>query len=176
MPDAAEPSPSPSATTLLETALGAIPGGVTRSGQVAMTEAIVEAVGSGRHLLVQAGTGTGKSLAYLAPALTVDGPVVISTATLALQSQLIEKDLPRLSQAVSPLLGREPTFALLKGRHHYVCLAKLENAEEDDPQDALFERTKWLGEAGRLGQQIVRIRGGAMGTGAGGRAEAGPGV
>lgn len=141
-----------------------------------MAAAIAEAVRTGGHLLVQAGTGTGKSLAYLAPALTVDGPAVVSTATLALQSQLVEHDLPRLSRAVAPLLGREPTFALLKGRHHYVCLAKLEHAEEDEPQDALFERTKWLGEAGRLGKQIARIREWAMESDTGDRDELDPGV
>jgi len=167
MPDAAE---------LLAAAIAAVPGGVSRPGQQAMTAAIVEAVRDRRHLLVQAGTGTGKSLAYLAPALTIDGPVVISTATLALQSQLVDHDLPRLSEAVAPLLGREPTFALLKGRHHYVCLAKLEHAEQDEPQDALFERTKWLGEAGRLGKQIVRIREWAMESDTGDRDELDPGV
>ena len=166
----------PDAGELLAAAVSAVPGGVTRPGQEEMTQAIVEAIQKGEHLLVQAGTGTGKSLAYLAPALTVDGPVVISTATLALQSQLVEKDLPRVSEAAAPLLGREPTFALLKGRHHYVCLAKLENAEEDDPQDALFERTKWLGEAGKLGKQIVRIREWAMESETGDRDELDPGV
>jgi ATP-dependent DNA helicase DinG len=166
----------PEAAKLLAAAVASVPGGKARPGQEAMTEAIVEAVKSGDHLLVQAGTGTGKSLAYLAPALTVDGPVVISTATLALQSQLVEKDLPRLSAAVAPILGREPTFALLKGRHHYVCLAKLETADEEGPEDALFERTKWLGEAGKLGKQIVRIREWAMSSETGDRDELDPGV
>ena len=78
--------------TLLAAAVGAVPGGVERPGQQAMAEAIAEAERSDRHLLVQAGTGTGKSLAYLVPALLVEGPVVVSTATLALQSQL---DRPR---------------------------------------------------------------------------------
>ncbi|HEX6681821.1 MAG TPA: ATP-dependent DNA helicase [Candidatus Limnocylindrales bacterium] len=167
MPDAAE---------LLSAAISAVPGGVTRPGQEAMAAAIVDAVRHRQHLLVQAGTGTGKSLAYLAPALTIDGPVVISTATLALQSQLVDHDLPRLTEAVAPLLGREPTFALLKGRHHYVCLAKLEHAEEDEPQDALFERTRWLGEAGKLGKQIVRIRDWAAKSETGDRDELDPGV
>jgi ATP-dependent DNA helicase DinG len=166
----------PTAVQLLAAAVAEVPGGVGRPGQVAMAEAVADAIGKGEHLLVQAGTGTGKSLAYLAPALTVEGPVVISTATLALQSQLVEKDLPRVSHAVAPLLGREPTFALLKGRHHYVCLAKLEQAEEEDPQDALFERTKWLGEAGKLGKQIVRIREWAMESDTGDRDELDPGV
>lgn len=166
----------PEPIELLSAAVNAVPGGATRPGQVAMTEAIAEAVRDRVPLLVQAGTGTGKSLAYLAPALTVDGPVVISTATLALQSQLVEHDLPRLSKAVAPILGREPTFALLKGRHHYVCLAKLEHAEEDEPQDALFERTKWLGEAGKLGKQIIRIRDWALESDTGDRDELDPGV
>ncbi|WP_162908262.1 ATP-dependent DNA helicase, partial [Allorhizocola rhizosphaerae] len=168
----------PEAAELLSAAVAAVPGGATRPGQEAMTAAIAQAVRDKTHLLVQAGTGTGKSLAYLAPALTVEGPVVISTATLALQSQLVDHDLPRLTQAVSPLLGRAPTFALLKGRHHYVCLAKLEHADEEEGagQDALFERTKWLGEAGRLGKQIVRIRDWAGSTETGDRDELDPGV
>ncbi|WP_020520668.1 ATP-dependent DNA helicase [Catelliglobosispora koreensis] len=166
----------PDALELLAAAVASVSGGDTRPGQQAMAAAIADAVEAREHLLVQAGTGTGKSLAYLAPALTVDGPVVISTATLALQSQLVEKDLPRLSAAVKPLLGREPVYALLKGRHHYLCLAKMEHADEEDPQDALFERTKWLGEAGKLGKQIVRIREWADKTLTGDRDELDPGV
>ncbi|MEV4417547.1 ATP-dependent DNA helicase [Catellatospora sp. NPDC049609] len=173
---------SHSALDLLDAAVGSVPGGSARPGQQAMTAAIAEAVESGDHLLVQAGTGTGKSLAYLAPALTVQGPVVISTATLALQAQLVDKDLPRIGRAVAPLLGREPTFALLKGRHHYVCLAKLEHSDEQDPQDALFDAgssgsgVKWLGESGRLGKQIERIRDWAMESDTGDRDELDPGV
>lgn len=166
----------PDALDLLAAAVTSVPGGVTRPGQQAMAAAISDAVEAKEHLLVQAGTGTGKSLAYLAPALTIDGTVVISTATLALQSQLVEKDLPRLAASVKSILGREPVFALLKGRHHYVCLAKMEHAEEEDPQDALFERTKWLGEAGKLGKQIVRIREWAMESDTGDRDELDPGV
>ncbi len=169
-------SDMPDALELLAAAVASVSGGDTRPGQQAMAAAIADAVEAREHLLVQAGTGTGKSLAYLAPALTVDGPVVISTATLALQSQLVEKDLPRLSAAVKPLLGREPVYALLKGRHHYLCLAKMEHADEEDPQDALFERTKWLGEAGKLGKQIVRIREWADKTLTGDRDELDPGV
>ncbi|GAB3156957.1 ATP-dependent DNA helicase [Micromonospora sonneratiae] len=146
-----------------------------------MTAAIEESIASGDHLLVQAGTGTGKSLAYLAPALTVDGPVVISTATLALQSQLVDHDLPRLADTVEPVLRRRPTFAVLKGRHHYLCLARLDNSTEDEPEDTLFETsaqggTKWLGEAGRLGKQIQRLRDWALETDTGDRDELDPGV
>jgi ATP-dependent DNA helicase DinG len=147
-----------------------------------MVDAVAKAAASGEHLLVQAGTGTGKSLAYLVPALLVDGPVVVSTATLALQSQLVDHDLPRLADAVEPLLGRRPTYAVLKGRHHYVCMARLDNSSEDEPADTLFEGggggggTKWLGEAGRLGKQIQRLRDWALESKTGDRDELDPGV
>ena len=173
----ARPQP-PAVADLLAAAVGAVPGGVERPGQRQMAEAVAEAAETGRHLLVQAGTGTGKSLAYLVPALRVEGPVVISTATLALQSQLVDHDLPRLVDAVAPLLGRRPTFAVLKGRHHYACLAKLEGAAEEESPDALFDSgaTQWLGEAGRLGKQIQRIREWALESATGDRDELDPGV
>jgi len=175
------PAEPPGVEELLAIAVGAVPGGVDRPGQRAMATAIAEAVRDGQHLLVQAGTGTGKSLAYLVPALLVPGPVVVSTATLALQHQLVDHDLPRLAAAVSGRLGRTPTFAVLKGRHHYLCLAKLEGGQADEP-DALFETdgggagVRWLGEAGRLGQQILRIREWAEQTATGDRDELDPGV
>lgn len=144
-----------------------------------MAEAVDEAVRTGEHLLVQAGTGTGKSLAYLVPALRADGPVVISTATLALQSQLIDVDLPRLADAVEPLLGHRPTYAVLKGRHHYLCLARLDGTAEDEEPD-LFDGggggTKWLAATGRIGKHIKRIRDWADKTDTGDRDELDPGV
>ena len=172
----------PSVDDLLAAAVGAVPGGSERPGQQAMAHAVAAATETGEHLLVQAGTGTGKSLAYLAPALRVDGPVVISTATLALQSQLVDHDLPRLAAAVEPVLGRRPTFALLKGRHHYLCLARLDTSSEEEPADVLFDaepsgrKTVWLGEAGRLGKQIQRLREWASETDTGDRDELDPGV
>ncbi|SIQ18967.1 ATP-dependent DNA helicase DinG [Micromonospora avicenniae] len=173
----------PSGEKLLAAAVGAVPGGTARPGQQQMTAAIEECVTAREHLLVQAGTGTGKSLGYLAPALTVEGPVVVSTATLALQSQLVDHDLPRLADAVEPLLGRRPTFAVLKGRHHYLCLARLDNSTEEEPTDGLFDAPssgpaggKWLGEAGRLGKQVQRLRDWAMDTATGDRDELDPGV
>ncbi|GAA1029907.1 ATP-dependent DNA helicase [Virgisporangium ochraceum] len=162
---------------LLAAAVGAVPGGAERPGQRAMAEAIAEAEKKDRHLLVQAGTGTGKSLAYLVPSLLVEGPVVVSTATLALQSQLIDHDLPRLADAAEPYLGRRPSFAVLKGRHHYLCLAKLEDSTEEEP-DGLFDAgsgqgggggVKWLGAAGRLAKQIGRLREWALETETGDR-------
>ncbi|MGH3749197.1 MAG: ATP-dependent DNA helicase, partial [Micromonosporaceae bacterium] len=154
-----------------------VPNGVSRPGQLQMMNAISQAIETGEHLLVQAGTGTGKSLAYLVPALLADGAVVISTATLALQAQLIEVDLPRLADAAEPVLGRRPTYAVLKGRHHYACLAKMEAAEE--PEDSLFSgggSGKWLGESGRLGQQVTRVREWALESETGDRDELDPGV
>ncbi len=172
---------STTAKQLLAAAVGAVPGGASRPGQEQMAEAIERAVKEREHLLVQAGTGTGKSLAYLTPALLVDGPVVVSTATLALQNQLVEHDLPRLAAAVEPVLGRRPTFAVLKGRHHYLCVAKLEHADEEAPTDTLFDdaparTTQWLGEAGRLGKQILRVQEWAEKTTTGDRDELDPGV
>jgi ATP-dependent DNA helicase DinG len=169
---------------VLAAAVGAVPGGVSRPGQQLMADAVALAEQAGEHLLVQAGTGTGKSLAYLVPALLVDGPVVVSTATLALQHQLIDHDLPRLVEAVAPLLGRRPTFAVLKGRHHYLCPAKLESANAEEP-DGLFDlgapgssgaKLNWVGEAGRLGRQIQRLREWADQTEYGDRDELDPGV
>ncbi len=172
---------APDLETLLAAAVTAVPGGVARPGQQRMATAVADAVANGEHLLVQAGTGTGKSLAYLVPALQVGGPVVVSTATLALQSQLVDHDLPRLCDAVEPLLGRRPTFAVLKGRHHYLCLAKLDSTGAEEPQQALFENagaggTTWLAEAGRLGKQIQRLRDWGLDTATGDRDELDPGV
>ncbi|HEV2086970.1 MAG TPA: ATP-dependent DNA helicase [Cryptosporangiaceae bacterium] len=161
---------------LLAAAVRAVPGGVTRPGQVAMAHAVADAANAGEHLLVQAGTGTGKSLAYLVPALASGERAVVSTATIALQSQLVEHDLPRLVDAVEPVLGRRPTFALLKGRHNYLCLARLEAGTADEA-DALFDDgPQWLGAAGRLGQQVTRVREWATETDTGDRAELDPGV
>ena len=103
---------------LLAAAVAAVDG-EERQGQVAMAEAVQRAFADNRHLLVQAGTGTGKSLAYLVPALALDRPVVVATATLALQSQIVGRDLPRLS-TLSHRSRREPKFAILKGRSNYL--------------------------------------------------------
>jgi len=177
---AADDRTSPGVEDLLAAAVAAVPGGATRPGQVSMAEAVARAVADREHLLVQAGTGTGKSLAYLVPALLIEGPVVVSTATLALQHQLVDHDLPRLADAVEPHLGRRPTFAVLKGRHHYLCKAKLDGGTAEEP-DGLFDTgagggTRWLGEAGRLGKQVQRLREWAETTEAGDRDELDPGV
>jgi ATP-dependent DNA helicase DinG len=120
-----------------------------------MAEAVAAALDSGRHLLVQAGTGTGKSLGYLVPALASGKRVVVSTATKALQAQLVDKDLPRLVEALTPVLGRTPTFALAKGRSNYVCLQQVHGGAGavEPEQDAL-----WDGPSSAMGQQVLKLR------------------
>jgi len=124
----------PDLPVLLQAAVSAI-GGATRPGQEQMAVAVFEAAETGRHLLVQAGTGTGKSLAYLVPAIeravAGKGPVVISTATLALQAQIVDRDLPRVAAALAPVLGRFPTWQLVKGRANYLCTHRLQRALRD---------------------------------------------
>ena len=85
-------------------------GGAPRPGQQKMATAVAAAIKREHHLAVQAGTGTGKSLAYLIPSIAVamdsEYPVIVSTATIALQRQLVERDLPRLAKALEPELPR----------------------------------------------------------------------
>jgi ATP-dependent DNA helicase DinG len=168
--------PLPDVPTLLAAAVAGI-GGAERPGQVKMAEAVAQAIDSGEHLAVQAGTGTGKSLAYLVPAArhaaALDATVVVSTATIALQSQLIDRDLPRLAEAVQPLLGRAPTFAILKGRRNYVCKNRLHNGAADESQEALFDTRSTVTE---LGRQVQRLREWAETSESGDRDELVPGV
>ena len=105
-------------TTSLRKVASALPsGGEARPGQESMAEAVGSSIAGGRHLVVQAGTGTGKSLAYLVPAALSGHKVVVATATKALQDQLANKDLPLIASTVADQLS----FALLKGRSNYVC-------------------------------------------------------
>jgi ATP-dependent DNA helicase DinG len=92
-------------------------GGEDRPGQIEMAEAVAVAMLERRHLVVQAGTGTGKSLAYLVPAVLLGEKVVVATATKALQDQLAGKDLPFLAAH----LGVPVDFSVLKGRSNYLC-------------------------------------------------------
>ncbi|WP_415141872.1 ATP-dependent DNA helicase [Nocardioides sp.] len=122
-------------TTPVAEALGAAVealGGHERAGQVRMAEAVASALGDQEHLVVQAGTGTGKSLAYLVPALLHDQRVVVATATLALQHQLVERDLPRLVEAIGARPGVDGRFAVLKGRSNYACLHRIREGVPDD--------------------------------------------
>ncbi|HEX2576521.1 MAG TPA: ATP-dependent DNA helicase, partial [Aquihabitans sp.] len=99
----------------------ASPGGERRKPQDEMTAAVAVAISDRRHLLAQAGTGTGKSWAYLVPAILSGKRTVVATATKALQDQLAGKDLPFLQEH----LGREFSFAVLKGRSNYVCQQRI---------------------------------------------------
>jgi ATP-dependent DNA helicase DinG len=112
---------------------GALPRGEARPGQLTMTRAVADAFGSGRHLAVQAGTGTGKSLAYLVPAVLSGRRVVVATATKTLQDQLAGKDLPFVQAHVDVPF----TFAVLKGRSNYLCRQRLAELTSDDGQQEL---------------------------------------
>lgn len=160
-------------TDLLAAAVDAL-GGAERPGQVAMAKAVTRALEEERHLAVQAGTGTGKSLAYLVPAIrhahATGGTVVVSTATIALQRQLVERDLPRLADALEPLLERRPTFAIQKGRNNYVCRHKL--SLPGDVPEALIEED----DISWLGRHVKRVNEWAQETETGDRDDLEPGV
>ena len=155
-------------------------GGSERSGQIEMAAAVARAFDTGEHLAVQAGTGTGKSLAYLVPAIAravdTDEPVVVSTATIALQRQLVDRDLPRLADSLADTLPRAPQFALLKGRGNYLCLNKIHNGSvtepDDRPQEELFEPIA----ATALGRDVQRLIAWSSTTDTGDRDELTPGV
>lgn len=188
------PDPAPDVDHLLDVAVAAL-GGSPREGQRRMANQVAEAVEKGEHLLVQAGTGTGKSLGYLVPsvrhAVVADERVVVSTATLALQRQVMTRDLPLVADALAPELPRKPRIALLKGWHNYVCVHKTSGGYPPDDQGMLFD----LGDRGAaehpsttdpadgedagkesLGAQVVRLREWAEETETGDRDDLVPGV
>ena len=160
---------------LLDAAVSAL-GGARRAGQVRMAEAVTTALEKEHHLAVQAGTGTGKSLAYLVPAFRhaqeTGHTVIVSTATLALQRQLVERDLPRLAEALEPHLEKKPTFAIMKGRSNYVCLNKVSRAAELDDEDALLDQDA----ISSLGRHVQRVYEWAEDTETGDREDLEPGV
>ena len=155
---------------MLEAAVSGIDG-QERPGQVEMADAIAEALELGRHLLVQAGTGTGKSLGYLAPALVrlAEGSadrIIVATATLALQTQLADNDIPAALAAVEKVTKKRPRHAVLKGRTNYACLYRARSGGADD-QAALFgvdDLASTLPSAGSaepdsaLGAEVLRLR------------------
>lgn len=171
---------------LLSTAVSAV-GGTPRPGQIAMAEAVAAAATDRVHLLVQAGTGTGKSLGYLVPAIhravETGRPVVVSTATLALQAQIVGRDLPRIAAALAPALGREPTWQLVKGRRNYLCLHKVEGGYPEEAPALFADPDEGPGSApvapaptSRLGREVARLRDWAADTSTGDRDELDPGV
>lgn len=178
-PGSVPDQPSPDLDTLLHAAVESV-GGTERPGQLQMAHAVRDAVEHEEHLLVQAGTGTGKSLAYLVPAIAhamaTGKPVIVATATLALQAQIIDRDLPRIADALAPLMGRRSTFALVKGRANYLCQHKLAGGFPDDDEDSLLSVGAVDADRSRLGAQIVRLREWAEVTESGDRDELVPGV
>ncbi len=119
-------------------------GGSHREGQLVMAEAVHQSIATKQHLLIEAGTGTGKSLGYIVPAVLHashgvredgSGRAIIATATIALQRQLFEFDLPAAVKALSGELKQVPSYALLKGRHNYICLERFHRAPTDDDED-----------------------------------------
>src|SRR5262249_26896640 len=147
-----------------------------RPGQVTMASAVSRAIDTGVHLAVQAGTGTGKSLAYLVPAArhaaAQRATVVGSTATVAPPRPLIDRDLPPPAARPRPLPGEAPTYAILKGRRNYLCRNRLKDGAAEDPQETLFDpRT-----ATEIGRQVQRLREWAETTESGDRDELVPGV
>lgn len=166
-PDA---EPANQATELLDKAVAAF-GGTRRQGQVEMARRVAHSLAEKEHLLVQAGTGTGKSLAYLIPAivhaLDSDKPVLVSTATLALQAQIMGRDLPRLLDSISEELDRPVDIALVKGRANYLCKQKLAGGfpEEDDQEEALFAAgiepsggVSTFEPSTRVGREVLQLR------------------
>jgi ATP-dependent DNA helicase DinG len=128
----------------------ALPAGEERPGQVEMAEAVARAVADKRHLIVQAGTGTGKTISYLVPILLSGAKCVVATATKALQDQLAGKDLP----FVAAHLGRPVHFAVLKGRSNYLCRQRAKEVAGGDDQLELEDADE---NVGSLGRQLLRL-------------------
>lgn len=153
-------------TEVLDAVVHAL-GGTPRAGQTDMAGIVSSALGEAEHVLIQAGTGTGKSMAYLVPVLlhtTATGErAVVSTATLALQRQIVGIDAPLASKVVREKTGKVPKVALLKGWHNYVCKHKVTGGF---PEDALFEVEGIGAEDAQdhdaptsgLGEEVLRLR------------------
>ena len=163
-------------------------GGSPRQGQTTMAREVAQTLADGTHLLVQAGTGTGKSLGYLVPAMAhavqAGARVVVSTATLALQRQILTKDAPLAADAVEHVTGTRPEVALLKGWQNYLCRHRLDGGyppEEDEAAlfgvgDAIAQPAAGHGSDASLGEQVVRLREWAARTDTGDRDDLVPGV
>ncbi|MDE1535700.1 MULTISPECIES: ATP-dependent DNA helicase [Actinotignum] len=153
-------------------------GGAVREGQNRMVEETATALEDSSHLLIQAGTGTGKSIGYLVPlmewSVRTGQRAAVSTATLALQRQIVGQDAPRVARAVSAVTGHEPHIALLKGWNNYVCLRKVHGGYPED--DALVSRAEGEYGASATGEEVMRLREWASETETGDRDDLVPGV
>ena len=153
-------------------------GGASRAGQEQMVEEVAQAFEDTEHLIVQAGTGTGKSIGYLVPSLLWSARegkrVIVSTATLALQRQIVLHDGPLVAEAVAKATGVHPVLAVLKGWNNYVCLRKASGGYPED--GALFSQAEAKYGASATGEEVVRAREWAMATDTGDRDDLVPGV
>lgn len=161
---------------LLSAAVGAL-GGSPREGQQKMARAIADVLDDGQTALIQAGTGTGKSLGYLVPAVAravqAGERIVVSTATLALQRQVYTKDLPIVVEALAPILGERARIGLFKGRSNYLCKHKMAGGYPEPDDDGLPLN---LGPTSELGRQVARLHAWAEETETGDRDDLVPGV
>ncbi|WP_296664491.1 ATP-dependent DNA helicase [Demequina sp.] len=164
------------ADALLERAVAAL-GGEPREGQRDMARAVAAALAGEEHALIQAGTGTGKSLGYLVPAVAhavrTGNRVVVSTATLALQRQVYTKDLPLVAEALEPVLGERARIGLIKGRANYLCAHKLAGGYPEPDEDVLPIPS---GPTSELGREVARLHEWSNGTETGDRDDLVPGV
>ena len=151
---------------ILERAISRIDGG-ERPGQVAMVTAVADSLEEGTHLLVQAGTGTGKSLGYLAPVLARiverGEVIVVATATLALQAQLAGSDIPAALDAVEHVAGQRPRACVLKGRNNYACLFRARDGSTENGQGTLLgaaelSESHESGSPSKLGVEVLMLR------------------
>ena len=157
------------AAAVLGRVVSAMPaGGEDRPGQRTMCTAVADAIDSGRHLVVAAGTGTGKSMAYLAPAVASGRKTVVATATKALQDQLVNKDLPQLERA----LGEPLRYAVLKGRSNYLCRKKFADwsADRADGEQGELIAARSAEEAATTREEVRQIAAWAAETPDGDRA------
>lgn len=111
---------------LLDDVIAKLSGGEVRPGQRRMAQLVEQAIAQNDHAIIEAGTGTGKSLAYLLPAVDCGKRTVVATATKALQDQVLQRDIPLLAKG----LNRPVDAALLKGRSNYLCLARYQQQQE----------------------------------------------
>ena len=145
---------------VLDAAVASV-GGESRAGQIEMAESVAEALHDGGNLLVQAGTGTGKSFGYLAPGLVWSSKtgrrLVVATATLALQAQLATKDIPVALDAVEAVLGRRPAVAVVKGRGNYACLLRVRDGVGVEQESLLdgAEVAKQLRKSGADAESVI---------------------
>ena len=167
MPAGSQPATSAAPTSSLSLHQFFAPGGLLsrthpayefRRGQLQMAQAVEQAIEERRHLIVEAGTGTGKTLAYLMPVIRSGKRVIISTGTKNLQEQLFYKDVPFLQS----ILPRKFRAAYLKGRSNYLCLNRLKRAENAPVLQGLdeidhFDLVRRCGRAPqKTGRKITR--------------------